>query len=201
MHALRRQIGKVRRDDTDRYFDRSVFYARNEHGHQLRQDEADYNAGRDEVNEQPDALVKPRSVARHDNGNRDLQCEQAAGVIYQAFALDDVGDPARQAEAASDGGGGDRVGSANDRAEHEALLPGEFGENPAGGEGHSVDSEADQAESQKRDARDVITEIAPGSLEGCGKKQRRKEKQEHDVRIQFDMRDARDQADEEPGDV
>ena len=56
---------------------------------------------------------------RADGGERDLEDDQAGGVVDEAFALENGDDAARQAEPLRDGGSGDGVGRRDDGAEDE----------------------------------------------------------------------------------
>lgn len=139
-------------------------------------------------------------MAGDHNRDGDLQGEQAAGVVDQAFSFDDVRDSLREAKAAADGGGCDSVGGADDGAENKAELPGEVRQNPARGDRDAVDRETHQAEREHGDAHEVVAKIAPGSLRRRRKKQRWEEQQEYDVGIQFDVRHARQEAEDETSD-
>src|SRR6202041_41697 len=150
-----------------------------------------------QVQQHAHSLVKSGCVSGDHNRDGNLQGQQAAGVVDQALAFNDVGDARGQPKAAGDGGGGDCVGGANHGAKNQTEAPAELRQDPMRGEGHAVNGEADETQSQQRDARDVVTEIAPRSLKGRGEKQRRQEKQKYDVGIQLDMRYAGNQADEE----
>ena len=66
----------------------------------------------------------PRVAEERDGGadgdERDLEDDEAGGVVDQAFALDDGDDAAREAEPLRNGGGGDGVGRRDDGAEDKA---------------------------------------------------------------------------------
>jgi hypothetical protein len=152
-------------------------------GDQLRDDQADHDAAGDQVQQKSHALVQRRRVPGDHHRDRELQGEQAAGVVYQALAFDHVGDSLRQSQAPGDGGRGDGVGGADHRAQNQAQLPSEVRQNPARGEGYAVHGERHQAQGEQGDARDVVTKVAPGSLERGGEEQRRQEEQENHLRV------------------
>src|ERR1700722_6327532 len=114
--------------------------------------------------------MERRSVASDDDGDRDLQGEQAAGVVDQAFTFDNVSEPAGKTEAPPDRRGGDGIGSANDGAEHQPFAPSEFRQDPVSGDGDAVYGKADQSEGEQRNTGEVVTKITPGGLIRRGEK-------------------------------
>ena len=178
MQAFRREVCDVGRDNRDRNFDGRVvdpfYYPGDEH----RQGQTKQDAAADEIKKQRHALGETRRVACCDCRNCELQRQQAAGVVDQAFSLDHVRDFLRQADSPGDGRGCDRVGGANDRAQNHSLLPGEVRENPAARDRHAPHRETYKPQRQHRNAHQVVAEIAPGSLRCRREKQWWKEQQE-----------------------
>jgi len=73
-------------------------------------------------------------------------------------------------------------------------VPVKFGKNPGNYRGNAKYRETDQAKCEHQNADQVVTEVAPGSLEGRGKKQRWEKNKKYNLGIQLRMRHARQQA-------
>jgi hypothetical protein len=97
----------------------------------------------------PNPSVTGGDLATHDHGDAELEREQAAGIVDQALAFENVDDALGQSDAVGDGGGGDGVGRSDNRSEDEAESPVEAWEEPIRSGGYSEDREPDQTESKQ----------------------------------------------------
>src|SRR3954451_5188352 len=199
MDALRSQIRDIRNHDAECDFDRAVV----EITFDALDDEADQDADRDadadQVRDAYEADGDAGSLAAENHGDAELESEQSAGVVDEAFAFENVDDALREAHAVGDRSGGDGVGGGHDGAEDEAEAPVKSAENMRSEDGDAGYGEADQAEGEEEDADDVVFEVAPGSEPGRGVEQRRQEDEEDHVRVQGDVRDAGNEAEYEAG--
>ncbi len=136
----------------------------------------------------------------HNDGDGEFESKEAGGVVDEAFALENVDDALREADALGDGGGGDGVGGRDDGAENEAQPPVKTGEDAGGGPSHAEHSEGDKAKGEKEDADQVEFKIAPGGQPSCGVQKRGQDDEKNHVGIQGDCGDAGNEADEQTGD-
>ena len=173
--AFAGEICEVGSDEADGDFDGRVVNFGFEVVDQLSDDETDHDAAGDQVNKPPDPYFETGNFSGDDESDSEFESEQAAGVVDEAFAFDDVGDALGDAEALSDCGGGDRVGGADDGAENEAEAEVETGKNPVGDGGDAANGEDDETEGEHGDADEVVAEVAPGGGESGGEQQRRKD--------------------------
>ena len=137
-------------------------------------------------------LGRRRCLLMDHEGCGELKSEQAGGVVDEALAFEDVDDAAGQPDAPGDGSGGDGVGGGDDGAEHESEAPVETVKDGGRNQGDGDDGEADQAEGEKKDADEVVAEVAPGGGPGGGVEQRREDDQEDEVGIEGDVGHARE---------
>ena len=86
--------------------------------------ESDRHAARDVHDEMPGGVPEREAAGHHRSDGESIRDERGR-VVDQALALDQCGEPPRDAEARGDRVRRDRVGRCDERAEHEANRPGE----------------------------------------------------------------------------
>ena len=146
-----------------------------------RDADADGDAGERQPQE-GEAGRGQRKAAGHRGGDGEAEAYQAAGVVQQRLAFEDVHQPLRDRRARGDGADGHRVGRRDDGRQRE-------GDRQRHGRNHPVDQEAGadhgehhQAERQFEDDALVAQQPAFGDAPAVQEQQRRQEQQEEHVR-------------------
>ena len=160
-------------------------------------EETDGDTDGDEVAQAEKAPDYRGSLPLNHHGDAELESEETGGVIDQTFAFQDVDDARGETYAPGDGGGGYGVRGGHQRAKDEAKAEIKVGEGPMGGFGNPQRGKADQAESQKKDADDIVGKIAPGGKPRARVQERRENGEEDDVGAHGDFGNAGDKAEEE----
>ena len=135
-----------------------------------------------------------------DESDREFEGEEAARVIDEAFSFYDGREALGQAESRGDGADGDSVGGADDGTENEPEAEVEAGENPLRDVGDGANREYDEAEGEHGDTDKVVTEVPPGGDKRRRKKKRREDNEKNDVWIQRDVRNAREETENQAAD-
>ena len=194
--CLRRQEGEVARQQRDRDLGRRVVDASAD----LPQDVADRETDRhspDDVHREAPGRVPEREASRHHGGDGEAVGDERGRVVDQALALDQRHEPARDAEARGDRRRRHRIGGCDDGADHEADGPGEAADQGVAHRSHREHRREHEAQGEQRDGPRIGAQVAQRGEEGGRVEQRRQEADEHDVRPQRVVRDARDEPDRE----
>ncbi len=120
-------------------------------------------------------------------GDREPIEHQTGRVVDQAFPLQQYGDAWRQGKTLKHGLGGDGIGRGDDRAQCEASGPGKRRLDPVGHDSDDEGGEGDRADRQLKDDAQIGPEVAPDREIGAGKKQRRQEQHQRQIRVELDI--------------
>src|SRR5262249_25073369 len=132
-----REVDSIGNENTDRDFDRGVVDQSFDTVNNPTCRETDEKTDDYEVSDSTQPIADCGSLMVDHHQNAEFEREQAAGIVYQALAFENVYDPFGQSDSFGDGGGGERIGRSDDRAEHEAEAPVESGKQPGGSGGDS----------------------------------------------------------------
>ena len=194
---LGRQVGGVAAHERDRDLDRRIVEALAHLGDHPADGEADRGAAEAGVDELRTGLPGAEAAGEHGR-DRDLVGDQRGRVVDQRLALDDRHDAARDAEAPGDRGRGDGVGGGDDRAEHERGGPRHAVDHRVGDHRDAAGGGEHEPDRERADRPDVLPQLPqPGEVRRRVE-QRRQEDQQHEVWLELEVRDARDEPEPEP---
>ena len=194
------QVGGIGHEDADGDLDGAVVDAAFEQVNDPAYEQSDADAGDDQPEQGQHPLQRTGYSAADDDGDGELQGEEASGVVDQALAFEHVNDAAGKPDALGDGGCGNGVGRRDDCSQDEAEPPVKAEKDPGSDQSYSKDSEDDQTEGEEENADDVEAEVAPGGGPRGGVKQRWQNYEEDEIRFERDVRNGWDEAQDEPAD-
>ena len=193
---LGRQVGGVAGEQGDRDLHRRVVQPLPHLGDDPADGEPERRAADAGVEELGAGLPGGEAAGEH-GGDRDLVGDQRGRVVDQRLALDDRHDPAGDADAARDRGGGDGVGGGDDRAEDEGGGPRHVVDHGVGDERDRERGRQHQPDREHADLAHVLAQLAQAGEEARAVEQRREEDEQDEVRLQLGVRDPRDPRDGE----
>ena len=115
--------------------------------------------------------------------------DEGRGVVEQRLAFDQDRDDARDAEAAEHGGRGEGVGRRHDRPEREGGRPPEAGDEGLGDQRDRDRVHDHEAERQACDRPEVRSQVTERDLERGPEQERGQEHEQHDIRLDRDVRE------------
>src|ERR1700761_8761761 len=200
MNLFRREIKHVGRENAEGDLDGGIFQP----ALNLLDDPAKHEADEDSPDGEPEKLQE----TFRDGGNAfldddfagKLESQQASGVVDEALAFKDVHDALRQTDAARNGSGGNRICGRNDRTQQHAQTPVKAGKDEGCQQGNAGDGKANQTEGKKENGQQIGLEVTPGGVPRGGIQQRRQEDEEDEIRIELNVRNARDKTERKTAD-
>ena len=194
---LRRQVREVRGEERDRDLRRRVVEALAHLTHDVADPQPDRDPA-DRVEDELRARLPERERAGDRRDDRGPVEDERARVVQEALALDHGDQAARDAEAAPDRGGGDRVGGRDDRAEHERRRPRQVVDEPVRDGGDTDHRRGDEPDREQGDGPEVRAQVAHRGEEGRRVEQRRQEAEQDDLGPELELGQTRDEREREP---
>ena len=123
--------------------------------------------------------------------DRDAVDQQCAGIVEQAFALEDLLDAVRQVDLAQDRGGRRGVGRCHDGAERDRDRPWHVRAQPVRDHSDGGGRDPDRDQHQCRDRQPVVAKVAQRGIESGIQQHRRHEQRQRQIRLQRPRRTRR----------
>ena len=120
--------------------------------------------------------------------DRDAVDQECAGIVEQAFALEDLLDAVRQVDLAQDRGGRRGVGRCHDGAERDRDRPWHVRAKPVRDDSDGGGRDPDRDQHQRRDRQPVVPEVAQRGIESRIQQHRRHEQRQRQLRLQHPRR-------------
>ena len=95
-------------------------------------------------------------------------------------------------------GGRERIRRRDDRTEDERRRPGEVRDHRVCDQRHATRRRRNQPDGEERDRPQIGAQVAQAGEEGCRVEERWQDRNEHEVRRQLELRQARDEPQHEP---
>jgi hypothetical protein len=122
--------------------------------------------------------------------DRDAVDQQCAGIVEQAFALEDLLDAVGQVDLAQDRGGRRGVGRRHDGAERDRDRPWHVRAKPVRDDCDGGGRDPDRDQHQRRDRQPVVAKVAQRGVESRIQQHRRHEQRQCQLRLQRPRRTA-----------
>ena len=139
----------------------------------------------------PPRRIRRRESAGNEGGNRKLQCNQRGGIIHETLALEDHLYPMRNAEPANNRRRRNRIWRGNNCSEGKRSRPWKRRHNEMRDPRNCEHCCQHQPDGEQEYRAQISPEITPGCEQRGRINQRRKNKVEHNVRIQIHRRQSR----------
>jgi hypothetical protein len=186
--SLRQQVGGERRHEGKGRVEYRIGDPLADDSHERRHEDAERDpATRREKEVEHDAAG---GHGAGQGGNGRSQGHQRRGVVEERFALENRHNPSRQADASSDGRGGDRIGRRHDRAESHAGGERDVEQPPDDGSDGNRSAD-DKGHREEPDGPPVCLHVHEGRADRRGVEQRRQEADQDQVGAQMSLRDER----------
>ena len=198
-HLLGRRIDAER--DQQREDDREdrVVDARDQLPGEPAEREADQDAA-DRDDHEPGRRIEQRERPAGGGRQGRAQRDQRRRIVHEALALEDGDHPARHPEPLEDGRRGDGVRRRDDRAERERGRPAQIRHQQMRHDRDRGHREQDEADGQQEDGPQVGLELADRGEVARTEQDRWQEQQEDEVGLEVDIRERRDEAQDQPAD-
>ena len=197
VRALGQEPGRIGCQQGDSRLGQAVLGEAQRPADEPAHDQPDQHAARRGQDELPQRR-REREDTRHDRRDRGPIEHERRGVVDQALALEDGHDPIGDAQASGDGTGGDGVGRRDDGAEGDRRRPAQPGHDEARDGGDHRGRGQHQPDREQRDRTQIGPEVAERGEVRRGKQDGRQKDQEHQIGVETDDRDVRDETDDQP---
>ena len=185
----------MRRDDGD--LGRRIVEPPPHHAHDVADDEPDCDP-----TDRVDDELRARFPERERSCNRRDDCraveDERARVVHEALALDHGDEATRNAQAAPDRGGSDRVGGRDDRAEDEGRGPGEVVDEPMRDHGDARHRRGDEPDREQGNRPEVRAQVPDRREERRRVQKRGQEPEQNHLRTELELRQAGDERERKP---